>query len=113
MLCALILEDDELSRAALVEIVEAEGFRVLAAGSLAEARAVAQHQTPDVALLDLVLPDGSGLEIMRQLQSCASTQIVLITGSASVDSAVEALRLGAADYLTKPIDCATAEDDSR
>jgi two-component system response regulator AtoC len=104
MLCALILEDDELSRAALVEIVEAEGFRVLPAGSLAEARAVAQHQTPDVALLDLMLPDGSGLEIMRQLQSCASTQIVLITGSASVDSAVEALRLGAADYLTKPID---------
>jgi DNA-binding NtrC family response regulator len=104
MLCALILEDDENSRAALVELVEAEGFRVLPAGSLAEARAAVQRQTPDVALIDLMLPDGSGLEIMRQLQSCASTQIVLITGSASVDSAVEALRLGAADYLTKPID---------
>ena len=104
MLCALILEDDELSRAALAEIVELEGFHVLSVGSLAEARAAVQHQTPDVALLDLVLPDGSGLEIMRQLQSCASTQIVLITGSASVDSAVDALRLGAADYLTKPID---------
>jgi DNA-binding NtrC family response regulator len=104
MLSALVLEDDELSRAALVEMVESEGFRALPAGSLAEARAVAQHRTVDIALLDLVLPDGSGLEIMRQLQSCASTQIVLITGSASVDSAVEALRLGAADYLTKPID---------
>jgi DNA-binding response OmpR family regulator len=81
MLCALILEDDELSRAALAEIVELEGFHVLSVGSLAEARAAVQHQTPDVALLDLVLPDGSGLEIMRQLQSCASTQIVLICAS--------------------------------
>ncbi len=97
MLCALVLEDDESSRLALVELVEAEGFRALPAGTLAEARAAVSREPPDVALLDLMLPDGSGVEIMRELQSCPGSEIVMITGSASVDSAVEALRLGAAD----------------
>src|SRR5689334_3196035 len=104
MLHALVLEDDQESRAALVEIVELEGYRAVPVGSIAKARAEISARIPDVALIDRRLPDGDGLEIVRQLQQLRTTEIVVITGSASIDSAVEALRLGAADYLTKPID---------
>src|SRR5204863_7313462 len=62
------------------------------------------EHTPDLALVDLRLPDGSGLELLREIDSQAATEIVLITGNATVDSAVEALRSGASDYLTKPVD---------
>ena len=61
------------------------------------------RQRPDVVLIDLKLPDGSGMDLFNDIESRATTEIVLITGHASVETAVEALRLGAADYLTKPI----------
>jgi two-component system, NtrC family, response regulator HydG len=104
MLAALILDDDPESQAALAALVALEGFRTLAAGTLAEARERLASDLIDVALVDLTLPDGSGFEIVRDLQEHSSAEIVVVTGSASVDSAVEALRVGAADYLTKPVD---------
>ncbi len=59
---------------------------------------------PDVLLTDLQLPDGQGIELVNDLESRDSTEVVLITGHASVESAVQALRLGATDYLVKPVD---------
>ena len=59
----------------------------------------------DIALLDLQLPDGSGTDLLEMLGE-ADTEIVMITGHGSVDSAVDALHRGARDYLTKPIDIA-------
>src|SRR5947199_10849697 len=72
--------------------------------SLGEPRACLVDHTPDLALVDLKLPDGSGLELLREIDSSVPTEIVLITGHATVDSAGEALRSGASDYLTKPVD---------
>ncbi len=101
---ALLIDDDVSFQAALAELVRAEGFSVETAASLGEARAFLGEHTPDLALVDLKLPDGSGLELLREIDSSVATEIVLITGHATVDSAVEALRSGASDYLTKPVD---------
>jgi two-component system response regulator AtoC len=101
---ALLVDDDASFQAALAELVRAEGFSVDTAASLGEARAFLGEHTPDLALVDLKLPDGSGLELLREIDSSVPTEIVLITGHATVDSAVEALRSGASDYLTKPVD---------
>jgi len=101
---ALILDDDVESRSALAALVDLAGFETITAGSLEEARQRLGEHSVDVALVDLTLPDGSGLDIVRELQERSPAEIVVVTGRASVDSAVEALRLGAADYLTKPVD---------
>jgi DNA-binding NtrC family response regulator len=61
------------------------------------------RQRPDVVLMDLRLPDGSGIDLFEDLEDRSSIETILITGHASVESAVEALRLGASDYLTKPV----------
>ncbi|MGH6750674.1 MAG: sigma-54-dependent transcriptional regulator, partial [Bradyrhizobium sp.] len=102
---ALLVEDDRASLEALTELVEAEGFTVSGAGEAAAARAVLASGAVDVLLTDLMLPDGSGLDLLQEAAG-AGVAVVLITGHASVDTAVEALRLGAADYLTKPVDIA-------
>jgi two-component system, NtrC family, response regulator HydG len=103
---ALILEDDPNSLTALGELVELEGFTVRKARSLAEARELAGSESPDLMLSDLVLPDGSGLDLLKEVRASSDSEVVLVTGHASVDTAVEALRMGASDYLTKPIDIA-------
>src|SRR5689334_12036646 len=87
-------------------LVALEGFETIGAESLKAARKILRERAVDLALVDLSLPDGSGMEIMRELQGVTPAEIVVATGNASVDSAVEALRLGAMDYLTKPVDTA-------
>ena len=102
---ALAVDDDPNFLSALEEITEQAGFETITAKSLEEAKAKFSENIPDVVLMDLVLPDGSGFELLRDLdKAAASTEVVLITGHASVDSAVEALRLGVTDILLKPID---------
>src|SRR5256714_7930007 len=99
----LIVDDDANTREALTELVKAEGFPTAQAGDLREARIPVVRQRPDVVLIDLMLPDGSGMEWAQNFDERGSVEIILITGHASVETAVEALRLGATDYLTKPI----------
>lgn len=99
----LIVDDDASTREVLGEIAAAEGFSTAAAGSIREAQAQIMHQRPDVVLIDLKLPDGNGMDLFKDIEPRPTTEIVLITGHASVETAVEALRLGAVDYLTKPI----------
>ncbi|HEY8121840.1 MAG TPA: sigma-54 dependent transcriptional regulator [Myxococcota bacterium] len=99
---ALIVEDDPAQLEALQKLVEAEGFEVLACASIESALAALASTRFDVAAVDLRLRDGSGLDLVPALR--AETDVVLITGQASVESAVEAFRGGAVDYLTKPID---------
>jgi len=101
---ALIVDDDRGFRESLELLVEREGFAVRGAESLREARAVLAEAAPDVVLVDLVLADGDGLELVRDEEVQARSEVVVITGHASVDSAVEVLRAGALDYLTKPLD---------
>jgi two-component system response regulator AtoC len=104
---SLIVDDDRNFSAGLSELVIREGFTTGIAHSLKEARSELGKNTPDVTLVDLNLPDGSGLELLRDIDaSGAGGQVILITGHASIDTAVEALRRGASDYLTKPVDFA-------
>ncbi len=98
---ALIVEDDAHTRATLRELVEAEGFATLTAGTLADAREQLA-QPIDIVLLDLMLPDGPGLELLRNREIAGDTQAVVITGNATIENSIEALRLGATDYLLKP-----------
>jgi len=99
---ALIVEDDADSAEMLAEIVAAEGFSTATAGSLLDARRQLAFRTPDIVLLDLTLPDGSGIELFDSVDR-RDSEVVLITGQASIETSVQALRLGAADYLIKPV----------
>ena len=101
---ALIVDDDAYTRQSLAGLVASEGFTTAQAGGIAEARVQLVRQRPDVMLVDLCLPDGEGMSLLDDLEDRASTEVVLITGHASVDTAVQALRLGASDYLVKPVD---------
>src|SRR5688572_6053827 len=98
---ALLVDDDARQLDALAEVVQLEGFACRTAASLGEARDRLAERTPDVIISDLMLPDGNGLEL-REHPTAADTEMVLITGQASVDSAIQALRTGVLDYITKP-----------
>ncbi len=100
---ALIVEDDREAAQALAELIREEGFRTGIAGSLAEARQQIVLRTPDVVLLDLMLPDGSGMELFGGREELGNVEIVLMTGHATLETSIQALRLGAADYLLKPV----------
>ncbi len=102
---ALIVDDDAVARSTLAEIVARDGFTTAVACNLAEARENFEPR-PDLVLVDLVLPDGSGIELLSEPRIAEQSDIVLITGHASVESSVDAMRLGATDYLTKPVDVA-------
>jgi two-component system, NtrC family, response regulator AtoC len=79
-------------------------FSTARAKSLQDARAQLRAQQPDVILLDLHLPDGEGMSLVDELDPDSSPAVVLITGQASVETAIQALRRGLSDYLTKPLD---------
>lgn len=99
----LIVDDDKDTLDTLCALVAQEGFTTTGAASLAEARQCIARHRPDVVLLDLVLPDGDGMDLFQDVESRSSMEVVLITGHASIETSVQALRLGAADYLIKPI----------
>jgi two-component system response regulator AtoC len=104
---ALVVDDDVNFLLGLAEIVCREGFTAATANSVTEARAELAKQVPDVVLADLQLPDGSGLDLLADLQEQGATpDVIVITGHATVETAVNALRRGATDYLTKPVDFA-------
>ena len=100
---ALIVDDDADSASTLRELVAGERFTVAVAHTLRDARRQIALQQPDLILLDLQLPDGTGMDLFADPQLVANSEIVLITGHASLETSIEALRLGAADYLVKPI----------
>ena len=104
MALALIVDDDESGLSGLVEWVREEGFEVRQAGSIAEAQGALDAHVPDLALIDLQLPDGSGLDLIAPLKQQPDVEIVVITAHGTIDTAIQALKLGASDYLTKPID---------
>src|SRR2546428_4254228 len=100
---ALIVDDEPDSAETLVALVATEHFTVATAGSLRDARRQMALQEPDIVLLDLVLPDGNGMQLFEDAKALPNTEVVLITGHASLETSIQALRLGAADYLVKPL----------
>ena len=99
----LIVEDDPDAALTLRAMIGGDRFTVAVAHTLRDARRQIALQQPDIVLLDLQLPDGNGMDLFSDEQFTASCEVVLITGHASLDTSIQALRLGAADYLVKPI----------
>jgi DNA-binding NtrC family response regulator len=100
----LVVDDDDDFRGSLALLVERDGFAVLQARSLEEARARLAERACDLVFVDLELPDGNGLELLTVEEEPDRPDFVVITGKATVQSAVDALRNGAIDFLTKPVD---------
>ncbi|POR55771.1 two component Fis family sigma54 specific transcriptional regulator (NtrC subfamily) [Paraburkholderia eburnea] len=99
----LIVDDDAQTREALAAVVGEDGLTTAQAGDLREARIQLIRQMPDVVFTDLKLPDGSGTDLFQDLDPRSGVELVVITGHASVETAVDALKSGAIDYLVKPI----------
>lgn len=100
----LVVEDDVVLQLSLSALLRRDGFAVLAARSVAEARMQLLRERPSVVLLDVGLPDGSGFELIETLNAAPEPPLVIVTtGSDSLSTVVEALRLGAFDFLIKPI----------
>jgi two-component system response regulator PilR (NtrC family) len=102
----LLIVDDEASLRDFLSIVfEEDGWRVESAQSLEQARAALQKEEPDLILCDLMLPDGSGIDLLREAKAQnPSIAVVMITAHTSTKTAVEALKAGAFDYIAKPFD---------
>ena len=101
----LLVDDDPQIRMLLREIGNRAGFEVAEATNGREAIDALQRRHVDLMLLDLHMPEASGFEVLRASRSTrTSTQIVLMTGQSSIDNAVEAIKLGAGEFLPKPLD---------
>lgn len=100
----LVTEDDSTLRKRLAAHLSASGATVSGAGSLAEARRQLRELRFDFAAVDLNLPDGEGLDLLREHSFSETTAVVVMTAFGGVKKAVEAMRLGAGDYLAKPFE---------
>jgi len=102
----ILVVDDEPDLRTLYELtLLREGYRVETAENLAQARELLQGRAFDVVITDMRLPDGLGMELIRQIRSQQrSERCVVITAYGSAENAVESLKAGAFDYLTKPVD---------
>lgn len=101
---ALIVEDDEALAASYAAILQRAGIGADIASTITTAERQMQARLPDVIVMDLGLPDGDGMDFIRALQTAnKSPQIIVVSGDGSITRAVEATRLGAYDFLTKPI----------
>jgi len=101
----LVVDDEVNIRSALVTILEKRGHRVSAVGSGEEAWAILRDTPVDLILTDLKMPGMGGIELLRKVkEDYPDTEVVVMTAYGSVETAVEAMRLGAYDYVTKPIE---------
>ncbi len=101
----LVVDDDETFRSRLVRAFQAREFEAQGAKDGESAIALAKKESPEYAVVDLRMPGISGLDVVRELKTIdAMTNIVVLTGYGSIATALEAVRLGATHYLTKPAD---------
>ena len=106
----LVIDDDDALRGICLEMLHARGYRTLGAASVGEGLRVFGDKSPAAVLLDLKLPDGTGLDVLRELQRRSPvTPVVVVSGFGSVTDAVEAMHLGAAEYIEKGWALATSK----
>jgi two-component system response regulator RegX3 len=98
----LIVEDEESYQDALNVGLSVEGFVVVGAANIAEARVLLASAKPDLVLLDVMLPDGSGIDYCRELHDTTHIPVIMVTARTSEVDVVLGLEIGAADYVTKP-----------
>ena len=100
----LVVEDQDSARESLVDLLQAEGFEVHAAADGKAGIAFVDQYDLDLVLTDLAMPGADGIAVLRHIRDVApQTLVILMTAHATVDTAVEAIRLGAQDYLLKPL----------
>lgn len=100
----LIVDDDPGMRASLAVLLQKWGFEALQAADAAEATQIVERHDPDIVITDVVMPEVSGLELLRELKAGDPHRpVLLITAQGSIDMAVEAMKHGARDFLTKPL----------
>ncbi|MCX8111059.1 MAG: sigma-54 dependent transcriptional regulator [Syntrophorhabdaceae bacterium] len=101
----LVVEDEHVQRTLLSEFLEKEGFQVVGADSGATAKEVFNSKAIDIVLLDFKLPDTDGLTLIKYFKDInPEVEIIVITAFGSIENAVSALKAGASEYLTKPVD---------
>lgn len=101
----LLVDDDAVFCAVLAKALEKRGYAVQCAHDAETAQRLAEANPPEYAVVDLKMPGASGLSLVQQLKALdAETRIVMLTGYASIATAVEAIKLGATHYLAKPAD---------
>jgi two-component system nitrogen regulation response regulator GlnG len=101
----LVIDDEDSVRYSFRRVFEGDAVHVLTARTGAEGLAQAREHNPDVVVLDLQLPDGSGLQLLPQLQALDPKRpVIFITAHGTTDTAIEAMKAGAFDYLVKPVD---------
>jgi DNA-binding NtrC family response regulator len=101
----LIVDDDRATSAGMADVVEEWGYEPEVADTVKAGWNAINKLIPDVAIVDLKLPDGSGLDLLHRIkENFPDVSVVILTGHATVDSAVKALKVGAEDYVTKPVD---------
>ncbi len=103
----LVVDDERADLALIRGLLERQGHAVVTAQTAAEGLNLVRSEQPDAAILDILLPDESGLEVYNQMRALdGRLPIVFITASGSSNTAIEAMRLGALDFLTKPLNAA-------
>ncbi|MFM7118030.1 MAG: response regulator transcription factor [Planctomycetota bacterium] len=101
----LVVDDDDILRTRLEKAFAKRGLTVYCASNLRAAIEIASEHKPDLAVLDLKMPDNSGLQVLKELIAiCPDLRAVILTGYGSIANAVEAVKLGAVNYVTKPAD---------
>jgi len=100
----LVIDDEQSIRSTLHEILEYEKFRVDVAGDGAEGLKLAREHHYDAVLCDIKMPKMDGIEVLNQMQSFSETPVIMISGHGTIETAVEAIRKGAYDYISKPLD---------
>jgi two-component system response regulator RegX3 len=98
----LLVEDEESITAPLSEALRREGFEPRVAGTAAEALELAESTDPDLVLLDVMLPDGSGFDVCRELRARSRVPIIMLTARGDEADRVAGLEVGADDYVIKP-----------
>ncbi|HET7608442.1 MAG TPA: response regulator, partial [Gammaproteobacteria bacterium] len=103
----LVVDDEANIRALIDEILSEEGYEVTTAADAKEARSARKRQDFDLVLLDIWMPDTDGISLLREWSEGGSTgTVVMMSGHGTVDTAVEATRLGAVDFVEKPVSLA-------
>jgi two-component system, OmpR family, KDP operon response regulator KdpE len=102
----LIVEDDREIRALMQSSLSVEGFDVQTAVSVSEASAILHHSPPDVVVLDLGLPDGDGVDLVRDVRQHHALPIIVVSARHQEEQKIKLLDAGADDYLTKPFSVA-------
>ncbi|MGH8827379.1 MAG: response regulator [Jiangellaceae bacterium] len=98
----LVVDDEPGIRRVLRGYLEAEGFEVVEAATAESAVSQVRRQAPDLVLLDVMLPDGDGLDVLRQVRTFSDVYVVLVTARAEETDKLVGLGVGADDYVTKP-----------